>query len=163
MWSSTLASWHFAFQHHAHCSSTQCTVRPIGSTVTALGLVFITYCPVVRRISLQSPPLAFEPSRSLLLVSGTICHNTSLLRLLFTSLHLGWKLCFLSRTVLNVQCLWSDFVIIRHSNRSSYLLTYLYPTVMRCPSIWRCVRLSRSCNVYCIETTKHILKPLTFW
>ena len=30
---------------------------------------------------------------------------------------------FLSRTVLNVQCLWSDFVIIRHSNRSSYLLT----------------------------------------
>ena len=125
MWSSTLASWHFAFQHHAHCSSTQCTVRPIGSTVTALGLVFITYCPVVRRISLQSPPLAFEPSRSLLLVSETICHNTSLLRLLFTSLHLGWKLCFLSRTVLNVQCLWSDFVIIRHSNRSSYLLTYL--------------------------------------
>ena len=37
MWSSTLASWHFAFQHHAHCSSTQCTVRPIGSTVTALA------------------------------------------------------------------------------------------------------------------------------
>jgi len=31
------------------------------------------------------------PSRSPLLVSGTICHSTSLLRLLFTSLHLGWK------------------------------------------------------------------------
>jgi len=30
---------------------------------------------------------------------------------------------FFSRTVLNVQCLWSDFVIIRHSNWSSYLLT----------------------------------------
>jgi len=26
-------------------------------------------------------------------------------------------LCFLSRTVLNLQCLWSDFVVIRHSDR----------------------------------------------
>ena len=37
---------------------------------------------------------------------------------------------FLSKTVLNVQCLWSDFVIIRHSNRSSYLQNYI--TCVQC-------------------------------
>jgi len=42
-------------------------------------------------VELDSPPSAIEPSRTLVLVSGTICHSTSLLRLLFTSLHLCWK------------------------------------------------------------------------
>jgi len=56
---------------------------------TALGLEFITDCPP--NLTLQSPPTTIEPSRSPLLVSGTICRSTSLLRLLFTSLHLGWK------------------------------------------------------------------------
>ena len=57
-----------------------------GSTATALGLVFITNCPLNSTL-----PSAIEPSRSLLLVSGTICHSTSVLCLLFTSLHLDWK------------------------------------------------------------------------
>ena len=35
--------------------------------------------------------LSNSPSRLPLLVSGTICHSTSLLCFLYTSLHLGWK------------------------------------------------------------------------
>ena len=68
-----------------------------------------------------------------------ICHSTSLLRLLFTSLHLDWKptsSLFPFRTVLNVQCLWSNFVIIRHSNWSSYLLTVLCTIVHSGTSCW---------------------------
>jgi len=40
---------------------------------------------------LDSPLSAMEPSRSSLLVSRAICHSTSLLHLLFTFMHLGWK------------------------------------------------------------------------
>ena len=58
---------------------------------------------------------------------------------------------FLSRTVLNVQCLWSDFVIIRHSNRSSYLLSYLltHPGTSRA---WRRVTTLIESNVLPLYT-----------
>ena len=102
-----------------------------GSTATALGLVFITDCPpnstLHRRSSL--------PGRrcSCLEQSATARHFCAFSSRLCISAENPLLLCFLSRTVLSVQ-VWSDFVIIRHSNQLSYLLTYLltYLRVARC-------------------------------
>jgi len=93
-----------------------------GSTATALGLVFITDCPPNSTLHRRRSSL---PGRrcSCLEQSASARHFCSFSSRLRISAEKPLLLRFLSRTVLNVQCLWSDFVIIRHSNRSSYLLT----------------------------------------
>ena len=99
-----------------------------GSTATALGLVFITDCLPNSTVHRRRSSL---PGRrcSCLEQSATARHFCAFSSRLCISAENPLLLCFLSRTVLSVQ-VWSDFVIIRHSNQLSYLLTYLH--VARC-------------------------------
>jgi len=80
---------------------------------------------------LDSPQRSSLPSRrcSCLKQSATARHFCAFSSRLCISAENPLLLRFLSKTVLNVQCLWSDLVIIRHSNRSSYSLTYLHINV----------------------------------
>jgi len=95
-----------------------------SSTATALGLVFITDYPPNSTLHRQQSSL---PSRccSCLEQSAIARHFCTFSSRLCITAENPLLLRFLSRTVLNVQCLQSDFVITRHSNRSPYLLTYL--------------------------------------
>jgi len=104
---------------HRRTSSTNRWSR--GFTSTALGLVFITDCPPNSTLHHRRSSL---PGRrcSCLEQSATTRHFCAFTSRLCISAEKPLLFCFLSRTVLNIQCLWSDFVIIRHTNRLSYYL-----------------------------------------
>ena len=91
-----------------------------GSTATTLSLAFITDCPGVRRTQLST-----VGDQAFSVAAARVWNNLPQHVTYAPSLHVfAYRLktdffCFLSRTVLNVQCLWSDFVIIRHSNQLS--------------------------------------------
>jgi len=108
---------------HRHTLSTNSADQLIsGSTATVLGLIFITDSP--QNLTLHRWRSSLPGHRcSCLEQSATACHFCAFSSRLCISAENPLLLCFLLRTVLNVQCLWNDFVIIRHSNWSFYLLT----------------------------------------